>query len=115
MLTRLTSFFLAVCLSVGIVNAEETTPTVKPLLTVVWCDDTEKMIAMVENKYNEKPMMMGKISVQEGTSQQFVNFDMTFYYNKETNSFTIIGLAPDKKTSCMIASGTKLIPYVTSL
>jgi len=116
MLMRLTSFFLGLCLVIGSATAQEenNTRTAVPLLSVLWCDEPSKMLDLVESKYDEQPMMLGSASVQESTTGKFLNFVMTFYFNKETESWSIIGVIPEIENSkaCMLLNGKGLQPYV---
>jgi len=88
--------------------------TAVPLFSVIWCDEPQKMFSMLEDKYNEVPMMQGKASVQEQTTGQFLNFEMKFYYNKDTNSWSIVGVIPNLENSkaCMLLNGGELAPVI---
>lgn len=117
MLIRLTCFFLGLCLIMSSASAQEENTqqrTAVPLLSVIWCDEPQKMIGMLEEKYEEVPMMQGRASVQESSTGQFLNFEMTFYYNKETNSWSIVGVIPniENTKACMLLNGAELAPYV---
>ena len=117
MLTRLTCFFLGLCLIMSSVSAQERNTqqrTAVPLLSVLWCDEPAKMFGLLEGKYNEMPMMQGKASVQEQTTGQFLNFEIMFYYNKDTNTWSIVGVIPniENTKACMLLNGAELEPFV---
>ena len=52
--------------------------------------------------------------MQEQTTGQFLNFEMMFYYNMDTNTWSIVGVIPNIENSkaCMLLNGVELEPFV---
>ena len=93
------------------VSAQGQTPTTPqtgfPMPTIATCDTTEKMLAVIVDKYEEVPLISGEGYVIHQNGQMMTG-TMTLWTNFKTSSFSVT--LDNGNHMCLISMGNKLFP-----
>jgi hypothetical protein len=94
------------------INAEEPQPSriFSTLPAMVDCGSPENVSAFLE-EYGEKEMAIGK-SIIRTPQGAVLTGDMSFYFNPETTSYSIVVKLLDANMWCIMNLGSEFAPYV---
>jgi hypothetical protein len=101
---------LALLLFAQPINAQETPRIFTTLPAMVDCGSGENVSAFLE-EYGEQEMAIGKsiIRTPQGT---VLTGDMSFYFNPETTSYSIVVKLLEANMWCIMNLGSEFAPYI---
>jgi hypothetical protein len=101
---------LALLLFAQPINAQETPRIFTTLPAMVDCGTGENVSAFLE-EYGEQEMAIGKsiIRTPQGT---VLTGDMSFYFNPETTSYSIVVKLLEANMWCIMNLGSEFAPYI---
>jgi len=98
---------LAILTTLSVSAQEQTEQQGFPLATMVTCDTVDNMIFVITDKYQERPLVIGKGSMFAQNGQMMVG-NMTLWANPSTSTFSVT--LDNGTIMCMVNSGTEFAP-----